>query len=135
VAKYIFVIVKSNETINGQPGYQMRINPEDFYPDSFPAKDRVNHSQLSEGYRFWALVGEPHMQVYAAGSLYATVVNPVGKQKIVGIDTRTGHYFRSFKGHDQEISDATLKFLSNLGYPSFSMLGYADIVGYFQSYR
>ncbi|PIL23611.1 hypothetical protein GSI_14924 [Ganoderma sinense ZZ0214-1] len=131
VTKYIFVIIQTDETVNGNPGYQMRINPEDFYPDSWPANQRVNHSQLSEGYRFWALVGHPHMQVYAAGSLYVDITN----KKLLGIDTRTGHYFRSFQGQDQAVNDATFGFLSNLGYDTSSMKNYIDIIGYFQQYQ
>ncbi|KAI1784873.1 hypothetical protein LXA43DRAFT_1119949 [Ganoderma leucocontextum] len=120
----------TDETVDGNPGYQMRINPEDFYPDSWPANQRVNHSQLSEGYRFWALVGNPHMQVYAAGSLYVDITN----KKLLGIDTRTGHYFRAFKGQDQAVNDATFGFLKNLGYDTSSMKNYIDIIGYFQKY-
>ena len=128
VTKYIFIIVQTNETTEGHPGYQMRINPEDFYPDSWPATQRVNHSQLSEGYRFWALMGHPHMQVYAAGSLYVDITN----KKLLGIDTRTGHYFRSFQGQDQAVSDATFGFLKNLGYDTSAMKNQVDIIGYFQ---
>ena len=128
VTKYIFVIVQTDETVNGNPGYQMRINPEDFFPDSWPANQRVNHSQLSEGYRFWALVGNPHMQVYGAGSLYVDITN----KKLLGIDTRTGHYFRSFQGQAQAVNDATLGFLRGLGYDTSTMKHGADIMGYFQ---
>ena len=131
VTKYIFVIIQTDDTVNGNPGYQMRINPEDFYPDSWPANQRINHSQLSEGYRFWALVGNPHMQVYAAGSLYVDITN----KKLLGIDTRTGHYFRSFQGQDQAVNDATLGFLANLGYDTSSMKNYIDMLGYFQQYQ
>ncbi|TBU39879.1 hypothetical protein BD309DRAFT_982802 [Dichomitus squalens] len=127
VTKYIFVIVQTDETVNGLPGYQMRINPEDFYPDTWPATQRVNHSQLSEGYRFWALVGHPHMQVYAAGSLYVNITN----KKLLGIDTRTGHYFGSFEGQDQAVNDATFGFLKSLGYDTSVMHNYVDIIGYF----
>ncbi|KAI1786067.1 hypothetical protein LXA43DRAFT_1065370 [Ganoderma leucocontextum] len=126
ITKYIFVIIQTDETVDGNPGYQMRINPEDFYPDSWPAKQRVNHSQLSEGYRFWALVGNPHMQVYAAGSLYVDITN----KKLVGIDTRTGHYFKSFYGNNQAVNDATFGFLKNLGYDTSTMKNYIDILGY-----
>jgi len=129
VTKYIFIIVQTADTIDGKPGYQMRINPEDFYPDSWTAAQRVNHSQLSDGYRFWALIGDPHMQVYAAGSLYVDITN----QKFLGIDTRTGHYFRSFAGQDKQVNDATLQFLANLGYSTSGVLGYTDIYGYLQS--
>ncbi|KAG8834462.1 hypothetical protein FRC17_008684, partial [Serendipita sp. 399] len=114
LAKYIFVIIKTDQSVDGKPGYQMRINPEDFFSDTWLAGNRVNHSQMSEGYRFWALMGHPHMQVYAAGSLYLDLTN----QKLLGIDTRTGHYFRSFIGQDQAVNDATLGFLANLGYPT-----------------
>ncbi|KAM5536136.1 hypothetical protein V8D89_010235 [Ganoderma adspersum] len=131
VTKYIFVIIQTDETVNGNPGYQMRINPEDFYPDSWPANQRINHSQLSEGYRFWALVGHPHMQVYAAGSLYVDITN----KRLLGIDTRTGHYFRSFQGQDQAVNDATFGFLSSLGYDTSVMKNYIDIIGYFQQYQ
>lgn len=131
LAKYIFVIVKTDETVNGEPGYQMRINPEDFYPASWLATNRVNHSQLSEGYRFWALLGHPHMQVYAAGSLYVDIVN----QKLLATDTRTGHYFASFQGHDQEVTDATVGFLANLGYHVSDLLSYTDISMYLQENR
>lgn len=131
VVKYIFVIIKTDKTVDGNPGYQMRINPEDFYPDSWPANQRVNHSQLSEGYRFWALVGNPHMQVYAAGSLYVDLTN----KKLLGIDTRTGHYFRSFQRQDKAVNDATFGFLSSLGYDTASMKNYVDIIGYFQEYQ
>lgn len=128
VTKYIFIIVQTDRTTNGHPGYQMRINPEDFYPDTWPANQRVNHSQLSEGYRFWALMGHPDMQVYAAGSLYVDIT----KKKLLGIDTRTGHYFRSFMGQDQAVSDATFGFLHNLGYDTSDMKNQVDIIGYFQ---
>ncbi len=128
VTKDIFVIIQTDKTVSGHPGYQMRINPEDFYPDTWPAKQRINHSQLSEGYRFWALVGHPHMQVYAAGSLYVDITN----KKLLGIDTRTGHYFRSFMGHDQAVNDATLGFLKSLGYNTSAMVNNVDIMGYFQ---
>ncbi|KAI1784865.1 hypothetical protein LXA43DRAFT_175500 [Ganoderma leucocontextum] len=131
ITKYIFVIIQTDETVDGNPGYQMRINPEDFYPDSWPANQRVNHSQLSEGYRFWALVGNPHMQVYAAGSLYVDITN----KKLLGIDTRTGHYFLAFKGQDQAVNDAAFGFLKNLGYDTSSMKNYIDIIGYFQQYQ
>ncbi|KAI1786045.1 hypothetical protein LXA43DRAFT_928023, partial [Ganoderma leucocontextum] len=127
VAKYIFVIIQTDKTVGGKPGYQMRINPEDFYPDSWLAKQRVNHSQLSEGYRFWALVGHPHMQVYAAGSLYVDITN----KRLLGIDTRTGHYFRAFRGQDQAVNDAAFGFLKNLGYDTSSMKNYIDIIGFF----
>lgn len=130
VVKYIFVIVKTDEKVEDEPGYQMRINPEDFYPDTWPATQRVNHSQLSEGYRFWALVGHPHMQVYAAGNLYVDVTS----QTLLGIDTRTGHYYSSFVGHDREVNDATLGFLRNLGYPTDNVWHDADIGGYLQKY-
>ena len=131
VTKYIFVIIQTDKTVNGNPGYQMRINPEDFFPDSWPANQRVNHSQLSEGYRFWALVGHPHMQVYGAGSLYVDITN----KRLLGIDTRTGHYFKSFQGQDQAVNDATFGFLKSLGYDTSVMKNYIDILGYFQQYQ
>ena len=98
---------------------------------AYVLNQRVNHSQLSEGYRFWALVGYPHMQVYAAGSLYVDITN----KKLLGIDTRTGHYFKSFKGQDEAVNDATFGFLRDLGYDTSVMKNYIDIIGYFQQYQ
>ncbi|PIL23619.1 hypothetical protein GSI_14932 [Ganoderma sinense ZZ0214-1] len=129
VLKYIFVIVKTNETAtDGKPGYQMRIHPEDFYPDAWPANQHVEHRQVTEGYRFWALVDNARMEVHAAGNLYVDVAD----DKLLGIDTRAGHYFRSFQGQDLAVNDATLWFLSSLGYDKSSMKDYLDIMAYFQ---
>lgn len=132
VSKYIYVIIQTaDKTVDGDPGYQMRINSEDFYPDSWPADQRVNHSQLSEGCRFWALVGHPHMQVYATGSLCIDITN----KKLLGIDTRTGRNFKSFQGQDQAVNDATFRFLKNLGYDTSTMKDYIDVIGCFQQHQ
>nr|VWP02530.1 Beta-lactamase (EC [Ganoderma boninense] len=69
--------------------------------------------------------------VYAAGSLYVDIT----KKKLLGIDTPTGHYFKSFQGQDQAVNDATFGFLKNLGYDTSSMKNYIDIIGYFQQYQ
>jgi hypothetical protein len=125
VYKFIFVIVQvPNESKGGQPAYQLRIHPEDFYPDTIRASDRVNHSQLSEGTRFAALLGQDSMQVYAAGSLYLL------NGQIMGIDSRTGHYYWSFNGKDQADIDATLGLLQSLGYQTSTVLQWSDLVNF-----
>ncbi|KAM5536126.1 hypothetical protein V8D89_010225 [Ganoderma adspersum] len=139
VTKYIFVIIQTNKSVGNAPplrGYQMRINPEDFLPDMCVANQSVNHSQLSEAFHFWALVGGPHTsstQVYAAGALYVDITNNM----LLGIDIRTGHFFRWFTDPkqvptDKEMNDATFEFLGKLGYDTSSMKNHVDIMGYFQ---
>lgn len=103
--KYIFVIAQAP---NGM--YQVRIHPDDFYPDAVSANERVNHSQLSEGSRLYALLGYRDMVVYGAGTLY------VMDNVVVGIDTRSGHYFRSFVGRDLDVAQNSVASLQALGY-------------------
>lgn len=111
IYKYIFVVIQVlDRSQDGKPAYQMRINPEDFYPDTIAANQRINHSQLSEGGRFAALMGYSTMQVFGAGSLY--MVN----NQIRGLDSRTGHYYYSLGGKDWEMMDAVKMMLSSLGY-------------------
>jgi hypothetical protein len=94
------------------------MHPEDCY---LHGPDRINHSQLSEGTRFAALMGLPSMQVYAAGSLYLL------NGQIIGIDSRTGHYYWSFDGKDQEDINAALDFTVLLGYNKLSVLQWGDL--------
>lgn len=107
VYKYIYVIVKQN---GGDGAFQIRTHPEDFYPDTIRASDRVNHSQLTSGSRLLSLFGDTGEEIYGAGSLY------VADAKLIGIDTRTGHYFSSFRGQDKSIVNNTKECLKKLGY-------------------
>jgi hypothetical protein len=120
--KFIFVIVQvANTDAKGRHGRQLRIHPEDYYPDGIPANQRINHSQLSEGRRFVALMTSSTMQVYAAGSLY--IING----ELRGMDSRTGHYYRSIKGKDAAVLKATRSFLTDLGYNASLILQDEDL--------
>lgn len=104
IYKYIFVIVESKGF------YEMRIHPDDFYPDAVTAAARINHSQLTEGSRIFALFGTTDQQVWGAGQLY------IENGTIIGIDSRSGHYFRSFIGQDAVVISNAINCLNYLGY-------------------
>lgn len=111
IYKYIFVVAQVPERErDGESAYQVRIHPEDFYPSAIAANKRINHSQLSEGGRYAALMGFRSMQIYGAGSLY------VLDGEIQGIDSRTGHYYYALAGKDRQMLDAALALLRDLGY-------------------
>jgi uncharacterized protein YcfJ len=108
--KFIFVVVQvSNVNHNGNPAYQVRTSCQEF---CLNAPDRLNHSQLSEGGRFAALMGAKTMQVFGAGSLY------IEDGEIVGMDSRTGHYYYSIGDeNNQSLMLNTVKsLLGDLGY-------------------
>jgi hypothetical protein len=130
VTRYGFVIIQTNDFVGRNPGYQMRIINEDIYQNTWPKAERINHAQLFGGYGFWALVRNPDVQVYAAGNLFVDITN----QKILGIDTRAAHYFRSFGDQDQVVNKAAVGFLADLGYPTSDVLENADVLGYFQEH-
>lgn len=110
IYKYIFAIVKvpDESAVSGQFPYQLRFTPEDWYPDTMP--DRINHSQLTNGYPFLALLGYDTMLCYAAGSLYMI------DHQLVGMDTRSGHYYKSFLGQDANVIANTLSMLATMGF-------------------
>lgn len=140
VTKYIFVIIQTDKFV-GDPsllrGYQMRIKHEDFLSDKWVVNhsESVSRSQLSEAFDFWALVGTPSTKVYAAGALYVDITN----NRLVGVDTRAGHFFRWFTDPkqvptDKAMNDATFDFLGKLGYDTSSMKSHVEIMGYFQEF-
>jgi len=122
VYKFIFVIVKVSDPLDPAiPAYQLRMHPDDFYPSAIAANERINHSQLSDGWRYGALLGLDSMQVYAAGTLYLL------NNQLVGIDSRTGHYFWAFAGRDQEDINAALLFIGNIGYRTDGILQWGNL--------
>lgn len=104
----------------------MRILPQGFYPDAWPADQNINQAQLAERYLFWALQENNDQDVYSAGSLYVDNTN----NKFVGISTRTGHFYRTLVGSDKVVNTATLGFLDMLGYLVRGLLRDADMIGY-----
>ncbi len=129
IHKFIFVIVRIPAvTFHGRPAYQMRLYSDSFYPDTIPATERINHSQLSEGGRFAALLGYQSMEVFGAGTLY--VQNGV----IIGMDSRTGHYYWSFYGKDDQMLQASFQFLDQLGYDSSHFVADEALSRYLQDW-
>lgn len=110
----IFVIVKLP---NGK--YQLRLHPD------FPLVhtiDRPNHSQLTQGSRFFGLfpkgfARDGRMDVYAAGELYYDK-NGIIKQ----ISPKTGHYVAQTSDFDANVLATTKLHLTGLGYDTSKII-------------
>lgn len=108
VYQYMFVIVKVKDEASGYQTFQIRINPEE--NDNVSGSVRINHSQLTEGSYWAALLGYPEMQCYGAGVIY------VSDDQIVGVNTKTGHYYVSIGDQERIVIDNLNTLLGDFGY-------------------
>lgn len=107
----LFVIVKTEAG-----HYQLRLHPDHALLNR---PNRPNHSQLTQGSRFAAVLGgilEPpdsdkQMQVYAAGDLYYK-----RSGRIVHVIPKTGHYFVRDGRFNEAVLETTKRHLDALGY-------------------
>jgi hypothetical protein len=120
VYRVIFVVCHvPDHSKNGKEAYQLRIHPESFHVHD---NLRINHTQLTLGSRFAALIGVGTMEVYGAGNLYFL------NKKLVAIDTTSGHYFTAFNHQDNAVIDATLGFISALGYHTADVMSWGELL-------
>lgn len=130
IGKYAFVIVSvgggsGNGTTAGSldTDFQMRIHPEEFYPAAAWGFNCIMRDALLATYRLWSLAGEPDAKIYAAGNIYVNLT----RGKIIGLDTRSAHFFKAFEGHDMVIAEDTAELLCKLGYDTRGLELYDDM--------
>jgi len=114
VYKYIFVIVPIKSA--GTNEFQLRFSPETFFKDAVNGNARLAHSQLTQGYAFFTMLGSLSAAIYASGTLYIT------NNQIIGIDTTSGHYYAGYLGKDQLVLQNTTNMLTALGYNVSSIM-------------
>jgi hypothetical protein len=79
--------------------------------------ERPNHSQLTQGSRILALMGDDAMHVYGAGEMY------VDNQGVIrGVTAKTGHYVNWTSTFDTDVFVTVMRVLQALGYSTGSIL-------------
>ncbi len=106
----LFVIVQ----LKGDGRFQLRCHPD---MALLNRAQRPNHSQLTQGSRVLALMGDDSMHVYASGEMYVTYSG-----QIKGITAKTGHYFTWTATFDSDVITTTLAALQALGYSTSGIL-------------